>query len=127
MERLSVKFIHLLSKDARRRIMELLASTRSYRELSESLGVTPTAISKYLGGVTHPSDRVLAKAIESMNHDELYNVAKISFADLYAGFESLLSWIIDNGLLDGEMVRRLEEITARVRLASIGKSKISIS
>jgi len=43
-------YVHLLSKEARRKIIEVLASSRGVRRLADELGVTPAAVSKYLQG-----------------------------------------------------------------------------
>jgi len=47
-------YVHLLSKEARRKIIEVLASSRGVRRLADELGVTPAAVSKYLRGLRTP-------------------------------------------------------------------------
>jgi len=109
-----VRFVHLLSKDARRRIVEVMLDGRSLRELSELLGVTPAAISKYRSGATHPSDEVLAKILERAGEAELMEIARIAFNDLYSGFESLVEWMSARGLLDSLVVDRLKKLASRL-------------
>jgi len=109
-----VRFVHLLSKDARRRIVEVMLNGRSLRELSELLGVTPAAISKYKSGATHPSDEVLARILERAGEAELIEIARIAFNDLYGGFESLIEWMSSRGLLDSFVVDRLKKLASRL-------------
>jgi len=109
-----VKFVHLLSKDARRRIVEVMLNGRSLRELSELLGVTPAAISKYRSGATHPSDDVLVRILERAGEAELMEIARIAFNDLYSGFESLVEWMSARGLPDSFVVDRLKKLASRL-------------
>jgi len=109
-----VRFVHLLSKDARRRIVEVMLNGRSLRELSELLGVTPAAISKYRSGATHPSDEVLVRILERAGEAELAEIARIAFNDLYSGFESLVEWMSARGLPDSLVVDRLKKLASRL-------------
>ena len=111
---LNLRFVHLLSKDARRRVVEVMLSGRSLRELSELLGVTPAAISKYRSGATHPSDEVLGRILESASRIELEEIARVSFNDLYLGFENLIEWMLERKLLEGHVVEKLRKLVERV-------------
>ncbi|MEM0225085.1 MAG: helix-turn-helix domain-containing protein, partial [Desulfurococcaceae archaeon] len=51
--------VHWVSKNARYRIIELMLSTRSITELARVLGVSPTAVRKYIKRISHPSDEIL--------------------------------------------------------------------
>lgn len=108
------RFIHLLSKDARRKIIEVMLATRSLRELSEILEVTPAAISKYRSGATHPSDEVLARALENARREELESIARIAFNDLYAGFESLVEWMLERRVISGYLIESLRRLVERI-------------
>jgi len=109
-----LRFVHLLSKDARRRVVEVMLSGRSLRELSELLGITPAAISKYRSGVTHPSDEVLGRILEGASRVELEEIAKVAFNDLYLGFESLIEWMLERRLVEGSVLEKLRKLVERV-------------
>ena len=109
-----MRFVHLLSKDARRRVVEVMLSGRSLRELSELLGITPAAISKYRSGVTHPSDEVLGRILEGASRVELEEIAKVAFNDLYLGFESLIEWMLERRLVEGSVLEKLRKLVERV-------------
>ncbi len=104
----------MLSKDARRRIVEVMLSRRSLRELSELLNVTPAAISKYKSGATHPSDEVLSRALENASRDDLEEIARIAFNDLYSGFINLIEWMLERKLVESYIVEKLRELLERV-------------
>jgi len=111
---LNLRFVHLLSKDARRRVVEVMLSGRSLRELSELLGITPAAISKYRSGVTHPSDEVLGRILEGASRVELEEIAKVAFNDLYLGFENLIEWMLERRLVEGSVLEKLRKLVERV-------------
>ena len=114
LEVVSVRFVHLLSKSARRRIIEIMLNGRSLRELSSVIGVTPAAISKYRLGVTHPSDEVIERILTSASERDLKEIAKVAFDDLYRGFENLLEWMVERNLVDVGMVDRLRDLMLRL-------------
>jgi len=105
-----VKFVHLLGKEARSKIIAVLASNRSYNELSELLGVSTAAISKYLRGRTHPSDSVMIRAIEFADYDEKEMIADIIMNELGNGLREFISWAKKESLLKKDHLRKLEEI-----------------
>jgi predicted transcriptional regulator len=105
-----VKFVHLLGKDARSKIISVLASTRSYTELSRLLGVSTAAISKYLKGKTHPSDHVMLRAIEQADEREKEIIADIIINELGDGLRDFILWAMRESLLKREHLRRIEEI-----------------
>lgn len=111
---MNLRFVHLLSKDARRRVVEVMLSGRSLRELSELLGITPAAISKYRSGVTHPSDEVLGRILEGASRVELEEIAKVAFNDLYLGFENLIEWMLERRLVEGSVLEKLRKLVERV-------------
>ncbi|MEM4475681.1 MAG: helix-turn-helix domain-containing protein [Desulfurococcaceae archaeon] len=85
------KLVHWLSKEARYRIIEVLMSTRSERELAKDLGVTSTAIYKYLERKTHPSDTIIARALKVLNEYEKERVYKLVADDIISAIEELLN------------------------------------
>jgi len=105
-----VRFVHLLGKRARERIIELLASTRSYTELAELLGISTAAISKYLSGKTHPSDAVLMRAIEVANPEEKEVIIKIILEEFADGLKDLFSWASQESVLRRSHLRVIENV-----------------
>ncbi|MEM4718274.1 MAG: helix-turn-helix domain-containing protein [Desulfurococcaceae archaeon] len=74
--------IHWVSKNARHKIIELMISTRSITELARVLGVSPTAIRKYIKRQANPSDEVLAVAIKHAGMYEKDAILTIIINDL---------------------------------------------
>lgn len=54
---------HLISKETRYKLVELMLSTRSIAELSRDLGVSTTAISKYIKRYAYPSNQILQRLL----------------------------------------------------------------
>ncbi|MEM4481796.1 MAG: helix-turn-helix domain-containing protein [Desulfurococcaceae archaeon] len=81
--------VHWISKDARYKIIELMLSTRSITELARILAVSPTAVRKYTKRISHPSDEVLAKAIESSATYERDTIISILINDLVEAIDRL--------------------------------------
>ncbi len=124
---MDLRFVHLLSKDARRRVVEVMLTGRSLRELSELINVTPAAISKYRSGATHPSDEVLSRMLESASESELEEIAMIAFNDLYSGFMNLIEWMLEKKLVNGSVLERLRKLVEIVESnPEVRRSKIII-
>ncbi len=104
------KFIHLLGKEARLKIIEVLAATRSHREVAELLGVTPAAVTKYLSRRTHPSDAVVARALEAATGDERRRIAEIIREEMLSGLKSYIEWALSEGLFTREDLHKIEEV-----------------
>lgn len=117
--------MHLLSKEARRKIIDEALARRTMKELSEILGVSIAAISKYKTGVTHPSDETLARLIETANREEAREYVKIMVEDLLTGLSELLTWAIERDLLDASIVSRVERLHARVVASIAGRRRIT--
>lgn len=81
--------IHWISKNARYKIIELMLSTRSITELARVLGVSPTAIRKYIKRYAHPSDEVLATAIKQAGMYERDAILDIVIEDLVEAINRL--------------------------------------
>ncbi|BAA79079.2 hypothetical protein APE_0168.1 [Aeropyrum pernix K1] len=115
-------FVHMLGKETRRKIIAILLSTRTYRELASELGVTPAAIAKYISGATHPSDKTVAKALEIASREEKEEIAIAISEDLAESIRSLVNWIIEERLPGRLLAEALEESVARMRLAGVRRS-----
>lgn len=118
-------YVHLLGKETRRKIIELMASGRGVRQLAEELGVTPAAISKYLKGETHPSDKVLERAIESASPEEALEISRMVAAELLDGIDDYVNWSLEKGVIDPRLSVKLSEIAAKVGLASLSSRRFS--
>jgi len=116
-------YVHLLSKEARRKIIEVLASSRGVRRLADELGVTPAAVSKYLRGLTPPSDRVVEKAIGAATPEEALEISKIVAEVLLEGVDDYVRWSIEKGVMDVRVYSRLSEIAAKAGLASLSSRR----
>lgn len=71
-----------VSKDARYKVIEVLVSTRSIKTLASELGVSRTAINKYLKRITHPSDETLARALDMVEEYERKRILQILIDDM---------------------------------------------
>ncbi|MFP3144006.1 MAG: helix-turn-helix domain-containing protein [Caldisphaera sp.] len=120
-----IKYVHLLGKESRQKIIEILANERGVRELANELGVTPAAVSKYLSGLTHPSDIVLEKAISIANDDEIVRIAKIVSDEFIEGLSNFIDWSLNKGILDLKFYRRLNDLTAKVGLVTLGQRDLT--
>jgi len=120
-----IKYVHLLGKESRQKIIEILANERGVRELANELGVTPAAVSKYLSGLTHPSDIVLEKAISIANDDEIVRIAKIVSEEFIEGLSNFIDWSLNKGILDLKFYRRLNDLTAKVGLVTLGQRDLT--
>jgi len=74
--------VHWVSKNARYKIIEFMLSTRSITELARILGVSPTAVRKYVKRLSYPSDEILSKAIEQAAAYEKDAIVSIIIEDL---------------------------------------------
>lgn len=116
-----MKFVHLLSKEARRNVINVIVKGRGLREASSILGVTQAAVSKYRLGATHPSDSTLERALAGLDREELREVSKIMFEDLKSGFESLIDWMADNNLIDEDVVEWAERTLDKIRGKAVAR------
>lgn len=112
-------FVHTLSKEARREIVSIMLESRSYRALSEALGVTPAAISKYHSGKTHPSDSVMRRILEIADEREKSLIAEVIFNDLADSLESFVEWVLSEDLASSLDLNRLESAIAPLRLSTL--------
>ncbi|MCE4623802.1 MAG: transcriptional regulator [Caldisphaeraceae archaeon] len=115
------KYVHLLGKDARRKIIEILANSRGVRLLAAELNITPAAVSKYLSGATHPSDIVLERAIEVANEDEVAAITKIIEDEFLEGLSSFIEWGYRKGTIDLRFYKKLNSLVARVGLVTLSQ------
>ena len=83
------RVIHMLGKPARRAIIELYLTRYSSSELSQFLGVSKAAITKYVKGETHPSDSVLKKMLDIDNIELKKKIINIIVEELITAFSEL--------------------------------------
>ncbi|MDT7875565.1 MAG: helix-turn-helix transcriptional regulator [Sulfolobaceae archaeon] len=86
-----MRIIHNLSKEARRKIIEILLENRSRKELAEELGLSPAAITKFLNGITHPSDETIEKALEIASEDEKREIINVILNDIMLSLEEFIN------------------------------------
>ncbi len=89
--------VHWISKDARYRIIEIMLSTRSIRQLARELCVSPTAINKYLSRKTHPSDQVISRALSRLTEYERRRIYEVIIDDLINALGKLVAVVKDYG------------------------------
>ncbi|PMP90312.1 MAG: transcriptional regulator [Caldisphaera sp.] len=121
MLKLMIRYVHLLGKESRQKIIQILANERGVRELANELGVTPAAVSKYLSGLTHPSDIVLEKAISIANEEEITSIVKVVSDEFIDGLSNFIDWSLNRGILDIKFYKRLNDLTAKVGLVTLGQ------
>jgi transcriptional regulator with XRE-family HTH domain len=85
-----MRAVHNLSKEARLKIIEMLVRSRGKENLARELGISITAINKFLKGSTHPSDRTIINTLKIANENELKIIYKIMFDDLLQSIDELL-------------------------------------
>lgn len=93
-----MRFIHLLSKEARLRLIELALSHRSAKELADELEISPAAVSKYTNGKMHPSDDTIRRLFRILDQEEHVRAYTIVLEDLAYGLEELLEYVSSNGI-----------------------------
>lgn len=97
---MSIKYlpVHWLSKDARRKIIQFMLTTRSIKQLARELGVSTTAVRKYINGETHPSDETMIRVFEILAPYEENRIYKIMIDDLIDALNKLIDNINDDPL-----------------------------
>ncbi len=90
--------VHWLSKDARRKIIQFMLTTRSVKQLARELGVSTTAVRKYINGSTHPSDETMIRIFEILAPYERDRIYKIMIDDLVEALNQLIRNIDDKSL-----------------------------
>lgn len=81
--------VHWVSKDARYKVIEFMLSTRSITELARILGISPTAVRKYIKRLSHPSDEIFARALEQAAPYEKDTIVSIVVDDLLEALKKL--------------------------------------
>ncbi|MCE4617225.1 MAG: helix-turn-helix domain-containing protein [Desulfurococcales archaeon] len=74
-----------MSKRLRRIIIEELVNTYSGKGLAELLGVSPAAVSKYLSGVMHPSDKTMIRALSLLKGEQKRKIYQMIVDELANG------------------------------------------
>ncbi len=104
------EIVYWLSKEARYKIIDLMLTTRSMKQLARELGITPPAISKYLSRQTHPSDKTMAKALSAASPYEREKILEIIIEDILNAIEVLFRNLEEYDELREYFRKRLEEI-----------------
>ncbi|WP_440059584.1 helix-turn-helix domain-containing protein [Thermogladius sp. 4427co] len=99
-----------VSKEARLKIIEVVLSSRSVKQLASELGVSPTAVRKYLNRRAYPSDEVVSKIIRNLAPYEKEKVYEILIDDLTASLKDLAALIDDDRLKNLLKSRVLEAV-----------------
>ncbi len=121
------RFVHLVSKEARHKIVQvMIESSSSMRDLASRLGISATAIYKYVTGKTHPSDEILLRILEIASYSEKKRIARIIEDDLARGLRNFIEWGIENNILSPADIRRLEDAILKASLAIIGKRTVVV-
>ena len=105
-----MRIIHNLSKDAREKIIEILLEKRGNKELAEELGISPSAITKFLNGETHPSDKTIERALKIADEEEKEKIYKIIVEDVVESLEEFLEFIDS----ENEKIRKLKECLSMI-------------
>lgn len=87
-----MRIIHNLSKNARERIIEILLEKRSKKELAEELGLSPSAITKFINGITHPSDETIERTLEIADEEEKNMIYEIIVEDIIESLEEFINY-----------------------------------
>ena len=104
-----MRIIHNLSKDARERIIDILLEKRSKKELAEELGISPSAITKFVNGITHPSDETIEKALEIADEEERERIYEIIAEDIIESLEEF----INNSGFENEKIRNIKKLLVK--------------
>ncbi len=102
--------VHWISKEARYKIIELLLTTRSVRQLANELGVSATAVKKYIERKTHPSDATMIKLLTILAPYEQDKVYELIINDLFDALTRLIELIGDNERLLDMVREKLKEV-----------------
>jgi len=102
--------VHWISKEARYRIIELLLTTRSVRQLANELGVSATAVKKYIERKTHPSDTTMVKLLTILAPYEQDKVYELIINDLFDALARLVELVKDNEQLLNMIREKLKEV-----------------
>ncbi|MCE4601412.1 MAG: helix-turn-helix domain-containing protein [Desulfurococcales archaeon] len=111
--------VSLIGPKTRRRIIEQLSLSLSYRQLASSLGVTPSAIHKYLTGRSTPRDEIMCRAIDLAGDLGLAEIGEIIMEDLAKELEALLEKLVKSDLVAPSHVIGLSDVVGRVKLAMV--------
>jgi len=101
-----MRIIHNLSKDARERIIDILLEKRSKKELANELRISPSAITKFINGITHPSDETIEKALEIADEEERERIYEIIAEDIIESLEEF----INNSGFENEKIKNIKKL-----------------
>jgi len=104
-----MRIIHNLSKDARERIIDILLEKRSKKELADELGISPSAITKFINGITHPSDETIEKVLEIADEEERERIYEIIAEDIIESLEEF----INNCGFENEKIKNIKKLLVK--------------
>ena len=104
-----MRIIHNLSKNAREKIINILLEKRSKKELAEELGISPSAITKFINGITHPSDETIRKALEIADEEEKERIYEVIAEDIIESLEEF----INNSGFENEKIRNIKKFLVK--------------
>ncbi|MEB3845076.1 MAG: helix-turn-helix domain-containing protein [Desulfurococcales archaeon] len=116
-------FHHRISKEARRKIVDVLLRRRSMRDLARTLDISPAAVHKYVSGKTHPSDKILWRMISIATYEEKQEISTIIMRDLVEGLEEFIEWGIHSKTLTARDLEELESRLIGASLRALGEAR----
>ncbi|MCE4618465.1 MAG: hypothetical protein F7C37_03390 [Desulfurococcales archaeon] len=108
--------VGIIKPETRRKIIEILTSELSYRQVARSLGVTAAAIHKYITGKSTPRDEVVKRAIDLAAELGLTEVGDLILEDIATELEALLKTLAEKDLASAAHVSKLSSIVGRAKL-----------
>ncbi len=120
----SKELVYWISGETRYRIIDLLLATRSGRQLAIELGITPTAVNKYVYRRAYPSDEVIERALEIAAPFEKEKLLRIIADELLGLVERVYRELLSNSVDVGRyFLERLESIIEAMESGSIGEGE----
>jgi len=101
--------VHWLSKEARFKIIDVMLSTRTANSLAAELGLSRSAIRKYINRETHPSDEVMQQIFQVCKPYERDRIVRIAIDDLIEAIK-MLSKSIENSEQRKYLAEKLREV-----------------
>ncbi len=102
------RLLEMTSKQARRKIIELIVSRYGPSETARLLELSKPAVTKYLKGKTHPSDETLRKIFERVEEETRKRVLEVIGEDLLRAVGEFAR------IAEEEKERRLEAILEEI-------------
>ncbi|AFK51578.1 hypothetical protein TCELL_1155 [Thermogladius calderae 1633] len=101
---------HWVSREARLKIIDVLLSSRSIKQLASELGVSPTAVRKYVYRRAYPDDEVISRALSILAPYEKERVYEVLIEDILSSVKTLITMIDDPRLREKARERIVESV-----------------